>query len=531
MEIYLDANATTPVLPCAIDAALAAMAETYGNPSSTHSTGLRARAVLNQVRERARSVLAVPSGRIVFTSGATEAIQTAVFSALLAIRKRDPAQGSPRFLLHGATEHKAVQEALHHWNDVLGLQLEVLAIPVRSDGRHDLDWLRAHVADAGLVCTMAANNETGVISDLDGIASAIAQAPALWLVDGVQALGKLTLDLLRRKIHYACFSGHKLYSPKGIGLLYLSDDAPLTPLLAGGGQEGELRAGTENMAGIAALGAVLQALEEGKVFKDPQTLASYRSKIVSALQRAFPGVVFNAPESISLPTTLNFSVPGLSSKVLQDLFDAAGMRVSSGSACSASIPEPSPVLLAMGLSRLQAESAVRMSFGPAEDARTIDDACERIIACGEALRTIAYPADGTREATESLREPVSREALSAVELSSGQVESLLQSESCIVVDIREAYEQRVGQVLICGRRPRCVPLSSLTSELPEWLSVPQDKPLLFLCRSGSRSGQLAATLRGLGHGNVWSIQGGIALWREAATDEQYLEQNCDALGG
>ena len=387
MEIYLDANATTPVMPQARRAAMAVMAQDYGNPSSIHSTGLRARALIDDVRARARRVLGVPAGRLLFTSGATEGIQTAVLSALVALReRRDRGEAIPGLLLYGATEHKAVPESLRHWNALLALGLQVQAIPVDGDGRHDLAWLRDHALRAGLVCTMAANNETGVISDLDGIGEALAPSPALWLVDGVQALGKLPLRLAERRIDYAPFSGHKLYAPKGIGLLYVRDGAPFTPLMAGGGQEASQRSGTENMAGVAALGAVLAALEDGVTFRDAATLRAYRDRLARALVEAFPALVFNASPALCLPTTLNFSVPGLPSKLLLDLFDAADVRVSGGSACSAAKARPSDVLEAMGLPAWRTASAVRLSFGPAADDDFVAQACERIRACGQALR-------------------------------------------------------------------------------------------------------------------------------------------------
>jgi cysteine desulfurase len=387
MEIYLDANATTPVLPLARAAALDAMADDFGNPSSTHSAGLKARALMDAARARARRVLGAPTGKLLFLSGATEGIQTAVVSALNALRaRRDAGAALPELLLYGATEHKAVPEALRHWNAMLGLGLQVLAIPVGQDGRHDLAWLRAHAPRAGLVCTMAANNETGVISDLDGIEAALEGSPALWMVDSVQALGKLALDLTRRRIDYAPFSGHKLYAPKGIGLLYVREGTPFTPLMAGGGQESALRSGTENMSGIAALGAVFAALEDGHTFRDHATLAGFHDRLVAALTQAFPGLVLNAPPALCLPTTLNFAVPGLSSKLLLDLFDSAGLRVSGGSACGASKALPSYVLQAMGLPEWQTASAVRLSFGPAAGERFIDEACARIRDCGESLR-------------------------------------------------------------------------------------------------------------------------------------------------
>jgi cysteine sulfinate desulfinase/cysteine desulfurase-like protein/rhodanese-related sulfurtransferase len=386
-EIYLDGNATTCVLPAAIDAAVQAMRECFGNPSSTHATGLKAKSMMDTVRQRARRLLGVGSGRIMFNSGATEGIQTAVLSALCALReRRERGEAIGSLLVYGATEHKAVPEALAHWNRLLGLQLELKKLPVDGEGRHDLAALRALAPQAAFVCTMAANNETGVVSDLAGIASALEGSAALWMVDCVQGLGKLALDLGSTRIDYAPFSGHKLYAPKGIGMLYVREGAPYTPLVTGGGQEAGLRSGTENMAGIAALGAVLGALEEGGTFRSPAELQGFRDRLAASLRAALPGIVFNAPFDKALPTTLNFSVPGLSSKELLDVFDAANVRVSSGSACSAAKAAPSYVLDAMGLPAWRSSSAVRMSFGPLASEETIAEACARIERCGRALR-------------------------------------------------------------------------------------------------------------------------------------------------
>jgi cysteine sulfinate desulfinase/cysteine desulfurase-like protein/rhodanese-related sulfurtransferase len=385
--IYLDGNATTCVLPAAIDAAVQAMRDCFGNPSSTHATGLQAKALLDSVRQRAQRLLGVGSGRIMFNSGATEGIQTAVLSALCALRERRArGEATGSLLLYGATEHKAVPQALAHWNQLLGLGLELRALPVDADGRHDLAALRALAPQAAFVCTMAANNETGVVSDLDGIAAALEGSAALWMVDCVQGLGKLALALADTRIDYAPFSGHKLYAPKGIGMLYVREGAPYTPLVMGGGQEAGLRSGTENMAGIAALGAVLAALEQGGTFRTPAELHGFRERLAAALRAAFPGIVFNAPFDKALPTTLNFSVPGLSSKELLDVFDAANVRVSAGSACSAAKAAPSYVLDAMGLPAWRSSSAVRMSFGPLASEETITEACARIARCGQALR-------------------------------------------------------------------------------------------------------------------------------------------------
>lgn len=443
MEIYLDANATTPVLPEARAAAIAAMSADYGNPSSIHGTGLKARAMMGEVRACARRVLGAPTGELLFLSGATEGIQTAVLSALTDLRKRrESGEPMPQLLLYGATEHKAVPEALRHWNLLLRLNLQVLAIPVGPDGRHDLQWLRERAPRAGLVCTMAANNETGVISDLDGIQAALEGSPALWMVDSVQALGKLPLRLAERPIDYAPFSGHKLYAPKGIGLLYVRDGAPITPLMAGGGQEGALRSGTENMPGIAALGAVLKLLETGDLFKSPSELAACRDRLSVALRDAFPQIVFNADPALCLPTTLNFSVPGVSSKVLLDLFDAADIRVSGGSACGASKARPSYVLEAMGVDAWRCASAVRLSFGPATPSGLIDEACERIRACGAALRDSCMTQAFQRHAM-----PVDRISRYVVDGSVCYLVADPASRRCVIID----------------------PLPELTDQLVQWM--------------------------------------------------------------
>ncbi len=389
-EIYLDGNATTAVLPAAIAAAVDIMGQRFGNPSSSHGAGLQAKAVLERTRACAMRVLGVGPGRLMFNSGATEGIQTAVLSALCALRERQAnGEAIGDLLLYGATEHKAVPQSLEHWNRLLGLHLTLQALPVDGDGRHDLAALRALAPRAALVCTMAANNETGVISDLAGIAAVLTETgtAAYWLVDCVQALGKLPLELAHTRIDYAPFSGHKLYAPKGIGMLYVRAGAPYTPLIMGGGQEAGLRSGTENMAGIAALGAVLAALEQGGTFRTHAELAGFRARLADSLRAALPGIVFNHAFAASLPTTLNFSVPGVGSRELMDVFDAAGVRVSSGSACSAKQAAPSYVLVAMGVPDWRASGAIRMSFGPLTDEATIAAACARIARCGAALRS------------------------------------------------------------------------------------------------------------------------------------------------
>ena len=453
-EIYLDANATSPVLPAAIAAAELAMRESFGNPSSTHANGLRARAMLDTVRARACRLLGVGGGRLCFTSGATEGIQSAVLSALCAIRERRAnGEAVGDLLLYGATEHKAVPESLAHWNRLLGTNLELRALPVDAYGRHNLDALRQLAPRAAMLCTMAANNETGVISDLEGIGALLCASgsSAYWMVDSVQALGKMELNLAATRIDYAPFSGHKLYAPKGIGMLYVREGAPYTPLMCGGGQEAGQRAGTENMTGIAALGAVLEALEDGQGFRSHAQLAQFHQRLADALRSALPGVVFNAPFANTLPTTLNFSVPGFSGKELLDLFEAASLRVSSGSACSSAKAAPSYVLEAMQLPAWRCAAAVRMSFGPMVDAAFIDAACARIAVCGEALRkTCLIPSAMPAESRDGIVQL-------GVDGESTWLVLDAASRSCAIIDPLEPLVARIVDLVRCqGYRVRAV---------------------------------------------------------------------------
>jgi len=512
-EIYLDSNATNPVLPQAAAAAMQAMTQDHGNPSSTHIAGLRAKALLASVRERATRVLGVGDGRLMFNSGATEGIHTAVLSALVALRERRAAgQAIGRWLLYGATEHKAVPESLMHWNRLLGLDLEILALQVDRDGRHDLARLHELAPQTALLCTMAANNETGVVSDLAGIERELVAtgSAALWLVDGVQALGKLALNLAATRIDYAPFSGHKLYAPKGIGMLYVRAGAPFTPLMVGGGQEAGARSGTENMAGIAALGAVLTALEDGQTFRSMRELEVFRDRLAECLRTAFPGLHFNAPFDKALPTTLNFSVPGWDSGALLNLFDAAGLRVSAGSACSSEKGAPSHVLQAMHLPRWCSGSAIRLSFGPLVEPHVIDAACEAIARCAQVLRTTGRrSADNSQERSANFVEHAPSQDHAIADAESLQ-SFLMQHPNAVLVDVREPYEHAAaGGFAVEHATAINVPMASLATHVDRWLQ--SRAPLVFVCKSGRRAAQAAARMRGLNHAQAWHLSGGVAV--------------------
>jgi len=406
--IYLDANATTQVLPQAAAAALATMETLFGNPSSSHISGLQAKKIMDKTRQQAKDIIGAGAGKIIFTSGATEGIQTAILSALLHAKKTlaITANNTKDYcLLYGATEHKAVPESLKHWNEILEINAEVKAIPVDSMGQLDMDFIAKEVPNALMICTMAVNNETGVYQDINLLDEIIrANNPSTsWMVDCVQALGKTNVNLAQTTINYAPFSGHKLYAPKGIGFMYVKENTPLTPIIAGGGQENGQRSGTENLPGLAALSVIFSMLlgESESSFTPVKTLHLFRQQIVATLTKSFPEIIFNHSFKNSVATTINFSIPGFSSKEIMDLFDAANVRVSSGSACSSKVTG-SFVLDAMGLPAWQSESAIRMSFGPAMTQVEIYIACSRIVSAAQALVKSCLTIDTTSMAVNAI---------------------------------------------------------------------------------------------------------------------------------
>ncbi len=444
-----DCNSTTPVYPKAAQAALACMQESYGNPSSSHQFGIRARLILESTRKTTAKVVGAESEQILFTSGATEAIHAAVFSTLQFWKNHPNLPKYPK-ILYAATEHKAVSESIDHWVKALELPYEVVSLPVDPKGQVQLDFLKQNLADAILICTMAVNNETGVIQRLDLIERLLIEqkSAALWLVDSVQALGKVRLQLNATRIDYAAFSGHKLYAPKGTGFLYTKNPKTFSPLITGGGQENGHRSGTQNIPGIAALKVVFDDLLpsiQPSSSRSADPLYEYRGQILESLKEAFPQLVVNTPLNSSIPTTLNVAIPGLKSSELLDVFDAAGLRVSAGSACSAKSPEPSHVLKAMGVPEATSMSAIRFSFGHLTTRREVRLACQLIRKSGHSLVK-----SGLLSCAQSLK--TKHPALNGIlQLRSQTVSAWLIvnpiAKTCMIIDPIEALHERITQLV------------------------------------------------------------------------------------
>ncbi|MCK1449819.1 cysteine desulfurase [Bradyrhizobium sp. 35] len=364
-RIYLDWNATTPLRAEARSAMLAA-SELIGNPSSVHAEGREARRLV----EDARALLATSVGALprnaVFTSTGTEANALALSPGL-----RGPSGGPVERLLVSAVEHASVLAGGRFPTDQIG------QIRVTRSGVIDLDHLKALLGDGppALVSIMAANNETGALQPIAEAAGIVHGAGGLLHVDAIQAFGKISFDIKVIGADLATFSAHKIGGPKGVGALVVAEGvAGLEPLLRGGGQELNRRAGTENVAGIAGFGAAvrvaLQALPE-----DAERMASLRDRLENGIRSMAGATVFSSDVG-RLPNTVLFTAPGLKAETAVIGFDLEGVAVSSGSACSSGKVQPSHVLSAMGYDPTVAQGAVRLSLGWSTEPDDINRALE-----------------------------------------------------------------------------------------------------------------------------------------------------------
>jgi cysteine desulfurase len=384
--VYLDHAATTPVDP----RVAAEMAECltadgiFGNPSSaTHAYGREARERVERARDEVAALLGAEAQRLVFTSGATEAANLALFGIMR------PEPGAPRHLLTTRIEHRAVRDPAQR------LEREGCAVswlePDR-DGRIDPESVRRALRpDTRLVSIILAHNEIGVVQDLETIGAICREHGALLHTDAAQAVGKLPLDLAALPVDLLSCTAHKLYGPKGVGALYVGPRARLEPLLYGGGQERGLRPGTLATHQIVGFGAAAR-LARAALDSEPQRLARLRDRLWQRLG-ALPGVLRNGPAHGGLPGLLNVSIEGVEGESLvAALVDVA---VSTGSACSSAQREPSYVLRALGRRAALAESSLRLTVGRQTTEADVDRAALAIETAIGRLRALAPPSAGT----------------------------------------------------------------------------------------------------------------------------------------
>ncbi len=356
-RVFLDFNATCPPLPEAVEAFVRTAREAGGNPSSIHWSGRAARKALEDAREAVAAAVGAEAGEIVFTSGATEANNLAIAGVL--------ADADPGEVVVSAIEHPSVLQAAATWAARFGHRC--VQVPPGRDGRVDAErFLEALSPAVRLACLMWANNETGVIQPVEEVARACRARGVPLLVDGVQALGKLPVDLHALGADFVSFSAHKIGGVKGVGALFVRRGARLAPLLAGGGQERGLRSGTANPPGAAAFAAAL-----GRV--DFAACAPLRDRLEARLRDAFgEDVMIFGEDAPRLANTTMFGVRGMDGETLLMQMDLAGFAVSAGSACASGKHEPSHVLAAMRVPRAHAHGALRASLGPGVTVEDLD---------------------------------------------------------------------------------------------------------------------------------------------------------------
>ncbi|MHC4045307.1 cysteine desulfurase family protein [Bradyrhizobium sp. 23AC] len=364
-RVYLDWNATTPLRAEARRAMLAAW-DLVGNPSSVHAEGREARRLVEEARATLAGAVGALPRNVVFTSAGTEANALALSPGL-----RRSSGGPVERLLVSAVEHASVLTGGRFAADKIGL------IPVMRSGVVELDHLRSLLGDGppALVSVMVANNETGALQPVAEVARIVHEAGGLLHVDAIQALGKIPFQIKDMGVDLATFSAHKVGGPKGVGALVVAEGlAGLEPLLRGGGQELNRRAGTENVAGIAGFGAAVKAALQ-TLSEDAQQMATLRNRLENGI-RGIAGATIFSDEVTRLPNTVLFTAPGLKAETAVIGFDLEGIAVSSGSACSSGKVQPSHVLSAMGYDPAVAQGAVRLSLGWSTELEDINRALE-----------------------------------------------------------------------------------------------------------------------------------------------------------
>ncbi|MBE0008703.1 MULTISPECIES: cysteine desulfurase family protein [unclassified Arthrobacter] len=369
MPVYLDHAATTPLSAPAL-AALTTELSRSGNPSSLHGSGRRARRVVEDSRETLATAAGAHPSEIIFTSGGTEADNLAVKGLYWARRAADPRR---RRILCSTIEHPAVQDTvewLARHEDAV-----VTWLPVDADGIVSLNALQSELDDdpssIALITVMWANNEVGTVQPIRLITAAAAAHGIPVHSDAVQAFGSLPVSFAESGLATMAVSAHKIGGPVGVGALCVGRAVKLTPVQHGGGQERDIRSGTLDAAGISAFAAAASDVT-GNLPEESDRIATLRDRLISVVEAAVPDAVLRGHRTQRLPGNAHFTFPGCEGDSLLFLLDLAGVESSTGSACTAGVPRPSHVLLAMGLSEAEARGAQRFSLGHTSSAADVD---------------------------------------------------------------------------------------------------------------------------------------------------------------
>jgi cysteine desulfurase len=380
MHIYLDYNSTTPVDRAVLDAMLPYFADNFGNASSIHSSGQRGRSAVDAARDSVAALIAAKTAEIVFTSGGTEADNLALFGSVAA------SNHSRKHIITTAIEHLAVLNAAQ----ALEKQgIDVTYVPVGASGIVDpQDIRRALRPETILISVMHANNELGTIQPIEEIGRIAAEADVYFHCDAVQSAGKSPLDVNRLGVDLLSISAHKIYGPKGVGVLYVRAGTPLEPQFYGGHHERDRRPGTENVPGIVGFGKAAE-LARVRLTTDSARIESLRDRLEEMLLNSLASVHVNGDRSRRIPNTTNLAFTAAGGEALVIALDLQGVACSTGAACSSGAVEPSHVLLAIGLSPDEARSSLRFSLGRTTTAAEIDRAADIIPPTVERLRALS----------------------------------------------------------------------------------------------------------------------------------------------
>jgi cysteine desulfurase len=359
-RIYLDNNASTPVLPEVMEAMRPYFGERFGNASSIHHHGQETRAAVENARDSVAKLLGCRSSEVIFTSGGTEGDNLAIAGLTTA----------DDHIITSSIEHHAVLHACKHQEEV---GCEVTCVPPDGRGLIDPDDVRRAIRpNTKLISIMMANNETGVLQPLDEIGQIAAEAEVYFHTDAVQAAAKIPLDVKRIGCSALSISGHKMHAPQGVGALYLRRGTHLQPLFYGGRHERSRRAGTENVPGIVALGKAAELARQGFERGEDKKMSALRDRLQQGILAQVEEVGVNGEGAPRVPNTTNLYFDHIEGEAMVIALDLKGLAVSTGAACSSGAIEPSHVLTAMGLRADRARASIRFSLGKQNTDEDID---------------------------------------------------------------------------------------------------------------------------------------------------------------
>src|SRR5580692_3274049 len=376
-RIYLDNNATTPVLPEVLEAMRPYFGENFGNASSIHHHGQETRAAVERARDSVASLLGCRPAEIVFTSGGTEGDNLAIAGLT----------NAGDHVITSSIEHHAVLHACKHLEEI---GCEVTYVPVDGRGLVDPDDVRRALrSNTKLISIMMANNETGVVQPVEGIGEIAAEADVYFHTDAVQAAGKVPIDVNRIGCDLLSISGHKIHGPQGVGSLCVRKGLRLQPLFYGGRHERSRRAGTENVPGIVGLGKAAQIAKESLDRGDDKKMAVMRDRLQQGILAQIEDAAVNGDGAARVPNTCNIHFDHIDGEAMVIALDLKGLAVSTGAACSSGAVEPSHVLVAMGLRADQARASIRFSLGKQTVAEDIDVALALVAETVARLRELS----------------------------------------------------------------------------------------------------------------------------------------------